>query len=452
MAMTTHAGKKLPFEVWALIAGGFTIALGYGVVAPVLPQFAQAFGVSNFAASAVISSFALSRLLFAPVAGHIVARLGERTTYVTGILIVAVMTGVAVFVTGYWQLLISRGIAGIGSSMFSIAATALMIKVTPQPQRGQVAGMNSAAFLLGNLLGPVMGALVAGWGLRAPFAIYFVTLVMAAIVVGVALRHSAHAVGGSRAHASAPLSLREALSLRQYRGALLSTFSFGWAIFGVRVSAVPLFVAGVLGGGGRESGWALAAYAAGNAIFVIPSGRWNDRIGRKPLLVLGFSLSAVAFFVFPLATSLPFAVATLVLAGVAAAFANPAQQAVIADVVGKRSGGQVVAMGQMSSDFGAILGPLIAGVLIDSVGFTSAFWVTAVLLAVTALVWVFTPDSRMLGTATGRQQVEVISATEPQTGPIDVQFEAEPADHAARDIEGEGESDGLGGPAEAGRS
>lgn len=424
--------QPLPFEVWALVAGAFTIALGYGVVAPVLPQFAQEFGVSNFAATAVISSFALSRLIFAPAAGHIVSKIGERTTYVTGLLIVAVMTGIAVFVTDYWQLLLSRGLAGIGSSMFSIAATALMIKVMPTTQRGQVAGINSAAFLLGNLLGPVLGALVAGWGLRAPFAVYFFTLVIAALVVWIALRNSTHVGSQAGAQALAPTTFRAAVSLRQYRASLLSTFSFGWAIFGVRISAVPLFVAGALGGGGVESGWVLAAYAAGNAVFVIPSGKWNDKIGRKPMLVFGFALSATAFFIFPLTTSVPFAMATLALAGIAAACANPAQQAVIADVVGKREGGQVVAASQMSADFGGILGPLIAGLLIDAVSFTSAFWLTAVLLTVTCLVWVFTPDSRGLvhddesiadcddRSEVSTQPIEVISATEPEptTGSI----------------------------------
>lgn len=424
--------QPLPFEVWALVAGAFTIALGYGVVAPVLPQFAQEFGVSHFAATAVISSFALSRLIFAPAAGAIVGKIGERTTYVTGLLIVAFMTGVAVFVTDYWQLLLSRGLAGIGSSMFSIAATALMIKVMPPEQRGQVAGINSAAFLLGNLLGPVLGALVAGWGLRAPFAVYFFTLVIAALVVWIALRNSVHVGARNGVPTKAPRTFREALTLRQYRASLLSTFSFGWAIFGVRISAVPLFVAGVLGGGGAESGWVLAAYAAGNAVFVIPSGKWNDKIGRKPLLVLGFGLSVTAFFLFPLATSVPFAMATLALAGVAAAFANPAQQAVIADVVGKRGGGQVVAASQMSADFGGILGPLIAGLLIDAVSFTSAFWMTAVLLTVAGIVWVITPDSRSLAqddddiearhlrAEATIEPTEVISATEPEptTGTI----------------------------------
>lgn len=419
--MAQHRSKeRLPFEVWALVMGGFTIALGYGVVAPVLPQFAQAFGVSNFAATAVISSFALMRLLFAPGAGVIVTKLGERSTYVVGLLIVAVMTGVAVFVTEYWQLLLSRGLAGIGSSMFSVAATALMIKVMPPQQRGRVAGINSASFLLGNLLGPVLGAVVAGWGLRAPFAVYFFTLLVAATVVWMALRKSVHIGPASGSGLEQPRTLKNALTLAQYRAALLSTFTFGWAIFGVRISAVPLFVAAVLGGGGRESGWVLAAYAAGNALFVIPSGRWNDRIGRKPLLVLGFALSTMAFVLFPFTTSVPLAMGTLMLAGVAAAFSNPAQQAVIADVVGKRGGGQVVATSQMATDFGGILGPLIAGVLIDQVSFVAAFGVTAALLAVATLVWLFTPDSRVLAHGDLTAEVQVVSPTEPETGPIDL--------------------------------
>ncbi|WP_244302835.1 hypothetical protein [Leucobacter coleopterorum] len=57
---------KLPFEVWALVAGGFAVALGYGIVAPAIPQFALEFGVSSFAASAIVSAFALMRLLSAP--------------------------------------------------------------------------------------------------------------------------------------------------------------------------------------------------------------------------------------------------------------------------------------------------------------------------------------------------------------------------------------------------
>lgn len=419
--MVVATNKKLPFEVWALVAGGFTIALGYGVVAPVLPQFAREFGVSNLQATAVISSFALMRLVFAPVAGIIVSKLGERLTYITGLTIVAVMTGVAVFVTDYWQLLLSRALAGTGSTMFTIAATALMIKVMPISERGRVAGINSAGFLLGNLLGPVLGAVVAGFGIRAPFVVYFFTLIGAAILVGAALRNSPHAARSTTTNNNEQLTFVQALSIKQFRGALVSTFSFGWAVFGVRVSLVPLFVSGALMGTESQAGWVLAAYAAGNAALVLPSGRWNDRVGRKPMLVAGLATVAVSFALMPLTQSVWVAMGVMVIAGTGSALTNPAQQATVADVVGKRNGGGVVAATQMAADFGAILGPLVAGLLIDTVSYGSAFFVTALLLGIASLTWVFIPDSRQLASRDGTRPIEVISPTEPTvTGPIEI--------------------------------
>jgi predicted MFS family arabinose efflux permease len=87
------AKERLPREVWVLIAANVVVALGYGVVAPVLPQYARHFGVSISAATFVISAFALMRLLGAPPAGLLVQRSGERRVYITGLLIVALSTG-----------------------------------------------------------------------------------------------------------------------------------------------------------------------------------------------------------------------------------------------------------------------------------------------------------------------------------------------------------------------
>jgi len=83
---------RLPREVWVLIASNAVIALGYGVVSPVLPQYARNFGVSISAATFVITAFALMRLCFAPVSGVLIQRLGERRIYVSGLLIVALST------------------------------------------------------------------------------------------------------------------------------------------------------------------------------------------------------------------------------------------------------------------------------------------------------------------------------------------------------------------------
>lgn len=395
--MNDSARQKLPFEVWALVAGGFTVALGYGVVAPAIPQFALEFGVTAFAASAIVSAFALMRLVSAPLAGWIVGRFGERRTYSTGILLVALSTGAAAFAADYTQFVVLRGLGGIGSSMFTVAATALLIKVSPPLARGRVASLNAAGFLLGGLLGPVFGGIVASFGLRAPFIFYFIMLVAAATVVAVALRRSSMAkVMAGSPDAREILTLSQAFNVSQYRSLLASVFTFGWASYGVRVSVIPIFVAVALGGDAAVAAWVLAAYAAGNAVLIFPSGRWNDTVGRKPMLVIGMFVLAAAYAAFPASSTVWCAIVAMFVAGAGSALVNPGQQAVLADVVGVRRGGNVVAAYSMTSDLGGVLGPLIAGAIVDLAGFGWAFGVTAALLALAGVAWLAVPDSRKL--------------------------------------------------------
>ncbi|CAG7609610.1 Bacillibactin exporter [Leucobacter soli] len=390
---------KLPFEVWALVAGGFAVALGYGVVAPAIPQFALEFGVNAFAASAIVSAFALMRIVGAPVGGWVVGRLGERRTYTIGILIVAASTGAAAFALDYAQLIVLRGLGGVGSAMFTVSATALLVKVSPPDARGRVASLNAAGFLLGNLLGPVFGGLVAAFGLRAPFIFYFFTLVVAAIIVAVALRNSPFAAVRAAGDADDTLSLAAALRIPQYRSLLLSVFAFGWVAFGVRISVIPIFVAIAFQGDAAQAAWVLSAYAAGNALLIFPSGRWTDTVGRRPLLITGMSILAVAYFAFPASPGMWAAMAIMFVAGAGSALVNPGQQAVLADVLAQRPGGNVVAAYSMVSDLGGVLGPLVAGAVVDLAGFGWAFALSAGLLVVAMIAWAAVPDSRRLGPA-----------------------------------------------------
>ncbi|HXL61945.1 MAG TPA: MFS transporter, partial [Mycobacterium sp.] len=126
----------LPGEVWILITANAVIALGYGVVSPVLPQYARNFGVSISAATFVITAFAAMRLCFAPISGLLVQRLGERRVYVAGILIVSLSTGACAFAQTYWQLLLFRSLGGIGSTLFFVSSLGLMIRVSPEDARG----------------------------------------------------------------------------------------------------------------------------------------------------------------------------------------------------------------------------------------------------------------------------------------------------------------------------
>lgn len=390
---SSEAEARLPPEVWVLIAANAVIALGYGVVAPVLPAFARHFGVSISAATFVITAFAIMRLLFAPVSGVLVQRLGERRIYVSGLLIVAVSTGACAFAHTYWQLLLFRSLGGVGSTMFFISALGLMIRISPHNARGKVAGMFSSAFLVGSVAGPVVGSLTAGLGLSAPFLIYGGALLVAAAVVFIKLRHSSLAAPAEENELT--VTVRVALRHRAYRAALLSNFATGWSAFGLRIALVPLFVTEVLHRGPGMAGAALATFAAGNVCAVIPSGRLSDRTGRRPLLIAGLAVAGVSTAVVGLASSVPLFLVGAFVAGAASGVFSSPQQAAVADIIGSKArGGTAVAMFQMMSDFGSIIGSFGVGQIAQHLSFGWAFALSGLILLIASVGWTFAPETR----------------------------------------------------------
>ncbi|GAB7071252.1 MFS transporter [Mycobacterium hodleri] len=385
--------EKLPSEVWVLIFCNAIVALGYGVVAPVLPQYARNFGVSISAATFVITAFALMRLVGAPPAGLLVQRLGERRVYVSGLLIVALSTGACAFAQTYWQLLAFRSLGGLGSAMFTVSSLGLMIRISPADARGRVSGMFTSAFLVGSVGGPVLGSLTVGLGLSMPFVIYGVALLIAAGVVLVVLRTSSLAAADEQTETA--LSVRVALRNPAYRAALASNFATGWSAFGLRVALVPLFVVEVLHRGAGVAGLALATFAIGNVSVVIVSGYLSDRVGRRIPLLIGLPVAAVTTVLVGFTTSLPLFLAAAYVTGAATGIFISPQQAAVADIVGSKArGGTAVATFQMTSDFGAILGSLAVGQIAQYLGYGSAFAVSGAILLTAAVFWVFAPETR----------------------------------------------------------
>ena len=223
--------RKIPRGIWVLLAANVVIALGFGLIAPALPSFARSFDVGYTAVSAVISAFAVMRLVFAPACGRLVALLGERRIYLSGLLIVAASTFACAFAGDYVQLLVFRGLGGIGSTMFSISAMALLIRLSPNEIRGRVAGLFSAGFLIGNIAGPLVGGALVGFGLRMPFVVYAIALVVATVVVATQLRDTATPTAADLAKKTT-MSMRVALGDSAYRAILASNFTQGWASMG----------------------------------------------------------------------------------------------------------------------------------------------------------------------------------------------------------------------------
>ncbi len=384
---------RLPTEIRVLAAAAFVIAIGYGLVAPALPAFARSFDVGITAASAVVSAFALFRLLFAPTSGWLVGRIGELRTYLVGLGIVAVSTGACAFAGAYWQLLLFRSLGGIGSTMFTVASVSMLVRLAPPHMRGRASGLWATGFLLGSVTGPLFGGGLVAFGLRAPFVVYAVLLLVAMALTGVLLRGRA-GTGVAAADAGPELLFRAALDHPAYRAALAAGFANGWAVFGVRVALVPLFVVEVLGRTESWAGIALAVFAAGNAVTLVAAGRFADRRGRRPPILAGLAVSAGATALLGVIPSLPVFLVLSLIAGVGSGLVNPSVNAAVADVVGaKARGGTVLAGFQMAADIGAILGPLVAGLVAQLAGYGAAFGLTAVVAVLALLLWLRAPET-----------------------------------------------------------
>ncbi|AKK02844.1 MFS transporter [Corynebacterium epidermidicanis] len=384
----TPPHSKIPYEIWVLVSAAFIVALGYGIIAPIIPQFARSFDVSVAAAGAVISVFAASRLLFAPASGMLVDKLGSRRTYMAGLLVVAATTGSVAFAQEYWHILALRFVGGVGSTMFTVSAMGFVVRYSPPDIRGRASSAYASAFLIGNVLGPVLGALVEPLGMRTPFLIYGAALFVATAVVGVMLRPGYH--GPEPVKVALPtLSVKDVWRHPSYQATLLSGFANGWMNFGVRVAILPLFAASIFHRGGAIAGLAMAAFALGSAIALQFSGRLADTIGRKPLIVAGLIVNLVFTGMLGFSTSTFLLIAFSLLAGVGGGLMNPAQQATLADIIGnEHSGGKVLANFQMAQDLGAILGPILVGMLADVYGYQFAFLSCSAVALVVALVWI----------------------------------------------------------------
>lgn len=398
-------GPSVPREIRVLIAAAFVIALGFGLIAPILPQFATSFNVGAAAASVIVSIFAFARLIFAPVSGKLTDRLGEPTVYVTGVLTVAVSTILCGFARDYTQLLIFRGLGGFGSTMFTVSAMALMARLSPKEIRGRIAGLYAGAFLLGNVAGPVLGSLMAGLGFRTPFFIYGGALIVAAAIVYFSLSHSRSAKNGSSPGATPAVQripLSEAWGAATFRAALVSGFTNGWMAFGVRMSLIPLFaVAAFASNGTLLAGFALAIFAVGNGVALTVAGKFTDSHGRRLPILIGLTVASLSTAAIGWVDNVPLFIALSVTAGIGTGLMGPAQQAAIADVVGQgRNGGKVLATFQMATDFGSIIGPIVAGLIADRSGYGWAFTISGALGIIGVMAWFPMKENRLPAEAT----------------------------------------------------
>jgi len=395
--------EPLPREVGVLAIVAFVVALGFGVVAPAIPLFVRDYGVGTTAVGFAISAFAFFRFVSAFGGGALVERIGERVVLATGLTIVAVTTGLA-GLAGSFPLFVSlRAAGGIGSAMFTVAALSLLLRTAPAAQRGRAAATYQGGFILGGIAGPAAGGFLAEISPRVPFFVYAGFLLVAGSVALVLLRPAALPPveppvtpgvdqGGGTEPSTAAVpppgtdggGLRTALRSRAYLAALVANLGVGWVLFGVRNSLVPLYVTEELGKGVAWAGAGLLAGSVAQALGLLRAGRLSDDWGRRPSLLVGTALATTSIAVLVLPPALGVFLLAMATFGLSASFLASVPAAIVGDVTAAK-GGKAVAVFQMVSDLGAVIGPLAAGWLTDTYSFQVAFGVSAGVLGLGVL-------------------------------------------------------------------
>ena len=377
----------MPRDVWVLSLVGLLVAIGFGVLIPVMPVVARSFGVSNFASGAVVAALPVFRLITSPFVPRLLSWWGARITLGVGTLIVAISSAACGFASNYTTFLLARGLGGIGSAMFSVSAMTIMLAATPQDLRGRASALYSGSFLIGNMTGPAVGALLAAISLRAPFFFYALSLVAATFVAWLMLRTSERQLATAAQQADTTddttSPLRDVWRDARYLAACGTNFAVGWQSFGVRSLFIPIIVVETLDEPTTTTGIILAIAAIVQGLVLGPVGRAVDQVGRRPLLVSGLLISAVTSLFFSQAPSVVWLTVLLTIFALGSASLATAPTALIGDATGGGRG-TPVAVYQMCGDLGSIFGPLAAGALADRWSMQAAFAVGSVLMLVIA--------------------------------------------------------------------
>jgi len=407
------ASVALPRQVKVLAAIAVVVALGFGIVGPALPLLAKQFGVGHAVAGLAISVFAFLRFASAFANGRLVERYGERAVLALGLALQSVTTIAAGLAPTFNLVIAFRAVGGLGSAAFTVSALALVLRTSAPEIRARAASLYQGGFLVGAVGGPAIGGFLAQITPRLPFIVYGVLLAVAG-VIGMSLLggrsvpapavtldaasadHHLDAVLAERneegmevppaltnpavgSDLAAPRQPnRPGLRSRAFAAALMLNLGSGWTLYGLRNSLVPIFGVEKLH---HSAGWVGLCFLAASLVQVVillRAGRWADAYGRRPTMLIGASAGCAAC----VALMLPPQTVTFLLAmiglGAAAAFISSAPPAVVGDVSGG-SGGTGVALFSMSSDFGAVIGPILGGLLADRYSYAVAFGTGAII-------------------------------------------------------------------------
>ena len=385
--------KDLPREVSILIAASFFVAVGFGIVMPAIPVFAKSFGVNNAAIGLMVSAFAITRFSSGLISGTLVDKFGERAVFSSGVFMVSLFTFLAGVAQTYGQLLFFRAAGGLGSSMFSVAASSVILRSVRDDQRGQVQSVYQGSFIVGGMAGPAIGGLLSVISLRAPFFVYSILLFCSGLVALFFLKGDSIGVKKQGQNDEAATTIREALAMPAYRIALVLAFIGTWVFFGMRASILPVFVTEDLKSTTAVVGYGFAISAIVQGLILLKAGRFSDQKGRRAASIVGANIVFVGVLILTFSRNAWMFLLSMIVLGFGGAFLSTTPASMVGDVI-KGRGGKVIAIFQMAGDAGMIFGPIIIGWISDVYSYRAAFGFSAAIFTIALALVYKIPETR----------------------------------------------------------
>jgi MFS family permease len=353
---------------------------------------------SSAAVLTFIVAFGIAKALTNLGAGALAERFGRRRLLVVGwaaALPVPLLIGIA---PAWGWVVAANVLLGVNQGLAWSMTVVMKIDLVGPKRRGFALGLNEAAGYGGVAIAAgLTGLLAAEFAARDVLVVAGAVIAVAGFVLSLVFVRdtSAHvALEQARDHADAdatPPRLREAFVRASYREPALRSCSQAGLVNnlndGLAWGLVPLFLE-AHGAGVAAIGLVAAAYPAVWSVAQIATGAWSDSVGRKPLIVGGMLLQALALGVLALSDgALAAATAAAVLLGLGTALVYPTLIAAISDAVTPVARAPVVGVYRFWRDAGYAVGAIIAGVVADALGYGGAIAFVAALTAASGL-WV----------------------------------------------------------------
>ncbi len=353
----------------ASLAVIFTIVfidlIGFGIVIPILPLYAERFGASPLVIGILLAVYSLMQSIFAPVLGRLSDRVGRRP-----VLLVSIAGSAAGFLlmgmaNSLVLLFAARIIDGITGGNIS-TAQAYIADITSPKDRSKGMGLIGAAFGLGFIFGPAIGGVMSHFSLSAPFYFAAALAAMNTVAVYLFLPESLspeHRTGTSR-QAGVLQAFREA------RGSplavILGTYFFTTVAFSMLTAAYPLFAARQYGYHAAQIGYIFAGMGILGALIQGGLMGWLTRfLSDRALTLAGAALLACGLFLLPMGHGLKLLILSTALLAAGHSLVVVPLNGLASKSLGPSAQGRVLGLMQSSASFARIVGPVLGGYLLD---------------------------------------------------------------------------------------